>query len=337
MFLAEKRVRSIVSTFWTHFSTFDIMDIVRDNLMSKLEQFVAQVLENASTSTGAQVQIEAIIVGNESGDGASQPRRRVLKTISLDDLQYSLAHSARRIAGGDNNHRVSNPQSLSNPERHPTGEFSSPTKTQRPALEPHAPDDQDVNEDGGGVARRTSRRKMVGGLRLGHSGSSCNLTPPRTPTPPNTRQLETDERHFPKRRKLDKEGPAKLQKSTVDKLIEGIWEQIHKPRTLALGPELNAALQTIAERIGAGSNVAAAASADFGNASRCCRQITCGSRTARALEVIIQAHWIDCYDARIAALGEERPDLRVQEHKKMVLTEACTLFSWSEKELRNRM
>jgi hypothetical protein len=208
--------------------------------------------------------------------------------------------------------------------------------TQESTPELRLPDNGFGDEAENEGAQQTSRRKMVGGLRLGQSGPPCNLTPPRTPTPPSTRQLESDERNFPKRRKIDRGGPAKLQQSTVERLIESIWEQIHRPWTLALGPELSEAFEAVMEGLSDGSN-GVSTSSNFGNVSRYCRQITCGSRTTRALEVIIQAHWIDCFDARVAALADKRPDLRPPGHKKMVLTEACIVFSWSEKELRNRM
>lgn len=311
------------------------MDLIRNSLMSKIDQFVSEALQNTSTSTGAKLQIEARIVDDGDEACSQPPRRCVLGDISLEDLK----HSPKPATAGDANHHLSKQRSLPFPEQYPAGEkFNSGASTQRFTLEARTPGNGDADEGENEAAQQLPRRKMVGGLCLGHSsGNSRNLTPPRTPTPTTTRQLESDERHFPKRRKLGKKGPAKLQRSTIDKLIEGIWEQIHKPRTLALGPELGVALQSIAERVGEGSGGTSTTSLDFGTVSRCCRQITCGSRTARALEVIIQAYWVESYEARLAALREERPDMRPYEHKKMVLSEACTLFAWSEKELRNRM
>jgi hypothetical protein len=320
------------------------MDLIRASLVSKVDQFVSEVLQNAGTSTGAKLQIEARIVDDGAGDEAcSQPWTCVLEDVSLSDLRQS----PNPATAGDGIHHIFNQQSPPCSQPYYAGEkYDRGTRTRRSTLEPCTPnsggadaeEDEDEDEDGHRTVQHLPRRKMVGGLRLGHSSSiSCNLTPPRTPTPPTTRQFESDQRHFSKRRKLDKEGPAKLQRSTVDKLIEGIWEQIHKPHTLALGPELGEALQSIVDRVGEASAGPTTTPTDFGNASRWCRQISCGSRTARALEVIIQAHWVDCYDARLVAFREERPDLRLHEHKKMVMSEACALFAWSEKDLRNRM
>lgn len=162
----------------------------------------------------------------------------------------------------------------------------------------------------------------MGGLRLGGN------TPQREPSPSGTRQLASDQRNFPKRRRID-DGPAKLQPSTIDKLIEGIWEQIHTPNILVVPPDISDIIKPL--------RPAANLSLDFTDVSRRCRILTGISRTARSIEVMMQAHWIDCFHSRIDALKESRPDLRPHEHKKLVMTEACATFEWSEKDLRNRM
>jgi hypothetical protein len=77
--------------------------------------------------------------------------------------------------------------------------------------------------------------------------------------------------------------------------------------------------------------------ADFDLTTHTCRQITEGARTGKALEVIMQAHWVDSFDAQLATLAESRTDLRPSEQKKATMAKACELFNWSEKELRNRM
>ena len=138
----------------------------------------------------------------------------------------------------------------------------------------------------------------------------------------------TDQRTFSKRRRVD-EGPAKLQPSTIDKLIEGIWEQIHTPNILVIPPDISDIIRPL--------RPAANLSLDFTDVSRRCRILTGISRTARSIEVMMQAHWVDCYHARIEAMKEQRPDLRPHEHRKLVMTEACSTFEWSEKDLRNRM
>lgn len=61
------------------------------------------------------------------------------------------------------------------------------------------------------------------------------------------------------------------------------------------------------------------------------------SRTTRSIEVIMQVYWVDCYYTRIDVLKDQRLDLRPYEYKKLIMTEACTNFEWSKKNLRNRM
>lgn len=48
----------------------------------------------------------------------------------------------------------------------------------------------------------------------------------------------------------------------------------------------------------------------------------------------MQAHWVQCFDDRVAELAEN--SLR-EKAKKTAISEACVDFSWSEKELRNKM
>ena len=75
----------------------------------------------------------------------------------------------------------------------------------------------------------------------------------------------------------------------------------------------------------------------FARKNALCLKATTLSKSARASEVIVQAHWIDCYDARIKTLAEENPRLSPTEARMAGLVEACTALGWTPKELRNRM
>lgn len=61
------------------------------------------------------------------------------------------------------------------------------------------------------------------------------------------------------------------------------------------------------------------------------------SQSSRALEMIVQAYWIECYEARIAARRAENPDFSATEARMAVLTEGCAVLGWKEKDLRNRL
>lgn len=122
----------------------------------------------------------------------------------------------------------------------------------------------------------------------------------------------------------------------VDKLVEGIWEQIHQSKNQAGERDLKEVSDFLKDELCDKPSFDVASKEVFERATRRCRRVTVGTRTARSLEVVIQAHWIDQFDTRLSEVKQEQPNLKLQEHKKIVMSEACEAFSWSEKELRNR-
>lgn len=185
-----------------------------------------------------------------------------------------------------------------------------------------------------GESTAAERRKAVGGLRLG-PGSGPNEDDPNS-----IRQLQSDSRTFPKRRKINDERRA-LKPSTLDKLITSIWEQIHG--SLQLDPRLvmeqwseqrsimniNAVMEP--------TSLSTTESQRFSKINILCRKVTQASRCCRSIEVIVQAHWIGSYDKRVRLLAEASPYLSLTKHKVAVLKEACEDFGWTEKDLRNKI
>jgi hypothetical protein len=53
--------------------------------------------------------------------------------------------------------------------------------------------------------------------------------------------------------------------------------------------------------------------------------------------MVIQAYWIECYEARIVALRIEKPSKSLTDIRMEALKEACATFNWKEKELRNKL
>ena len=53
--------------------------------------------------------------------------------------------------------------------------------------------------------------------------------------------------------------------------------------------------------------------------------------------MIVQAYWIECYEARIAVIRLENPRYSSTDAKMAALKEACSVLNWKEKDLRNRM
>jgi hypothetical protein len=169
----------------------------------------------------------------------------------------------------------------------------------------------------------TKRRKAVGGLRLARApaGIIDQPTPPRTPPPKPSRQLQANLRNFPQRKRQRTTETHALRPSTWDKLVLGIWEQIHGPIRLDW---------TEQGTISSTQNT-------FQDVSTLCLRVSQASRRCRSLEVIVQAHWVECYDAHVDTIVARQPNNSLSEAKKTALSEACRDFGWSEKVLRNKM
>lgn len=61
------------------------------------------------------------------------------------------------------------------------------------------------------------------------------------------------------------------------------------------------------------------------------------SQSSRALEMIVQAYWVDCYEARIVAVQLEQGILSTTEARMTALREACAVLKLTEKDMRNRL
>lgn len=94
-------------------------------------------------------------------------------------------------------------------------------------------DDQDEEEEegeeDGNSGAGVPQRSALSGLRPARSGADTVVEE----APDSQRQIHSGDK-FPKRRKLKPVGHF-MQPSTLDKLIGGIWEQIHA--SLSLDPE----------------------------------------------------------------------------------------------------
>ncbi|EEP80192.1 conserved hypothetical protein [Uncinocarpus reesii 1704] len=196
--------------------------------------------------------------------------------------------------------------------------------TSKPA-EPSHPTQRDEYEG-------RKRRKVVGGLRLrprtsysrenGHDSSSYS----NFQTEP-VRQLLSETR-FPQRSHSKQASRATGEPSSVDKLISGIWRQLHS------NTELNWSALATHAAVGVSGEATAKL---FKAVSNLCLRQSNKTQTARALEMIVQAYWIDCYEARLKSIRLERPTSSASETRITALKEACSALGWGEKELRNKM
>ncbi|KAL4893833.1 SET domain-containing protein [Aspergillus ambiguus] len=201
----------------------------------------------------------------------------------------------------------------------------TPSPNEPPTNDPLTPQSLPNNDID---TRQAKRRKTVSGLRLAptrHAStpterelSSDDQDPAAAAATlkPSVRQVHSDTR-FPQRKKPGHESAAPvLEPTSTDKLIAGIWRQVIEP--------------TVDIRTGVSGEV-------FRAINTLCLKYHNQSQSSRALEMIVQAYWIECYQARIAVIRLENPHLSTTEARMVALKEACTTLHWKEKDLRNRI
>lgn len=223
---------------------------------------------------------------------------------------------------------------------HQDNEVVSPTEKPQPHSSPEPAVERRSSVD---KTLSSSRRKGTGGLRM-----SQNQTI-QEDLSEHQRQMQVDARSFPKRKKVASDKFV-FQPSTLDKLIIGIWEQVHgsinlSPKVIfeqfqvaSAGPtdmihhtEVNTAA------ISALSTTAIATCNSFSQMNVFCRKVTQASRVSRSIEMIVQARWTELFEDQIQLRAATMAELSATKHRKAVFMEACQDFGWSEKELRNKM
>ncbi|GAB7358012.1 hypothetical protein MBLNU230_g0177t1 [Neophaeotheca triangularis] len=228
---------------------------------------------------------------------------------------------------------------------HPTPEEAEPAHSQyaptqqrtfRPRIAPPSPVEESDN-------RPSKRRKATGGLRVGGVPSSSLTT--QSSSNRVTRHMESDVRVFPQRKKRSSDNPA-LQPSTLEKFINGVWQNLYSGEKMDPAqvieqwqaiqgtgqPKLLADTAGETEIAARDSNTAI--SGMYTRINILTRKLSQTSKTCRSLEVIVQAYWVQCFDDRVTELSAS---LTKDKAKKTAIAEACVDFSWSEKELRNKM
>ena len=133
------------------------------------------------------------------------------------------------------------------------------------------------------------------------------------------------------------------QPSTLNKFISGVWDSLYA--SIKLDPtevieqwqalEASGQPRLLTENeTSLATRGRTAAQGVFTRMNVLTRKVSQTSRTCRSLEVIVQAHWIQCFDDRVLELTSSMPR---EKAKKQTIAEACMDFSWTEKELRNKM
>lgn len=177
------------------------------------------------------------------------------------------------------------------------------------------------------------------------------------------RQMHVADYNFPKRARISSEIAFSPEQTSLGKFISSVWEQIYggvnlEPQSLVEQWQLtvDAAANTFNDgsfgddnQLGPGpppsllptTGVAVAGldgtSGSFSRSNTLCRKVTQAGRTCRAIEVIVQARWIEHFDSYVDFLAVTNPSMSRTKCRKSALLEACNDFGWSEKELRNKM
>ncbi|KAK6008157.1 hypothetical protein QM012_000060 [Aureobasidium pullulans] len=164
------------------------------------------------------------------------------------------------------------------------------------------------------------------------------------------RRLQTDIREKPQRR-TTKDEPA-LRPSTLSKLVVGIWEQIFSSMSFDISVVTSEwrttgfqAHRTLITDMGDDNQPltavqvppATAPERTFTRMNLLCRKISQASRCSRALEVVVQASWIEYFDRQVQDIAKENPQLSATKARMKALAQACSEIGWSEKEIRNKM
>ncbi|KAL4936218.1 hypothetical protein BDV06DRAFT_228108 [Aspergillus oleicola] len=188
--------------------------------------------------------------------------------------------------------------------------------------------------------RPSKRHKTVGGLQLPHShrkkqgakirpiqdeaiGNEINSDAPKS-----IRQVESETR-FPQRAKPGQGlEPPVLEPTSTDRLIAGIWKQVYS--SVKLSRDFSDVKPSF--------NIRSAPSLEvFKSVNALCLKYYNRCQSSRALEMIVQAFWVECFEARTAVLRYEKPILSKTESRMIAIREACVFLNWKEKDLRNRM
>ncbi|THV69189.1 SET domain-containing protein [Aureobasidium pullulans] len=197
----------------------------------------------------------------------------------------------------------------------------------------------------------SKRRKITGGLRLRPMGSANQSMSPEAEenSQAPVRRLQADVREKPQRRTARDE-PA-LRPSTLSKLIVGIWEQVFSSMSFDIsvvssewrttGFQTHRSLITDLAQGEQPSAVqvppATVPERTFTRMNLLCRKISQASRCSRALEVVVQASWIEHFDRQVQEIAKEHPQLSATKARMKALAQACSEIGWSEKEIRNKM
>ena len=129
--------------------------------------------------------------------------------------------------------------------------------------------------------------------------------------------------------------------AALNKLVGGIWQALFSDAKLdpsdffQAGQEIadSADLRLLGSVENDADNTIATRSL-FSRINLIARKVSQTSKACRAIEISVQARWVQCFDDHVESLSSTMsPDVA----RKRAMAEACSDFGWSDKELRNKM
>ncbi|KAJ3563085.1 hypothetical protein NPX13_g8322 [Xylaria arbuscula] len=337
-------------------------DMLSEEQTSKLRQHVANAIADQLTWANVDwvlfdqlsepsVRIEAEF--RDRSAEASSPERRPLPGLTISQVIDLTALVSPKPSAAAKRLATGLPKHQRNAE--PSSGIIVPSSRSRTPVAGHdvshqASDRQGTTSPVYGVSESLDKDDHGDSSRMALSGlrPSCRAIPV---VEDNTqRQMEVVNENFPKRRKAEAVGYA-MKPSTLDKLIIGIWEQLHSGMSIdpvAILGELMAptlirdAVAPPPDTVEPAFSTSVLSTTSppgrhFNDTTVFCRKVTQASRTCRSVEVIVQARWVEHFDAYVEQLRASDPKTSSTRHRKAASVEASTGFGWSEKELRNKM
>lgn len=302
-------------------STPEMEDVARQLAMQVSEQLpgiLHQLVQGGFDPGDHPLQLECSLT---AGDTTTRTTNSLVQVASINigrDLTPIPSAGVTQSTGNTRSGRHTHPLSQHG-KSHPTSSDSNHGSR----TVPDVPDSD---------SRPTKRRKGTGRPRTADSGSSIDS---------NSKALvqRDEDGAMAMQKKRTSENPA-LQPSTLDKFITGVWDSLFSG--VRMDPteviEQWQAIESSGQPKLLMDNdkdvVAKRDTGIFGRMNVLTRKISQTSKTCRSLEIIVQAHWVQCFDDRVLELSRASTP---EKAKKAAITEACVDFNWTEKELRNKM
>ncbi|KAG8628347.1 hypothetical protein KVT40_004220 [Elsinoe batatas] len=291
-----------------------------DELVLHIASTIREQLRRQSRVTGG-VSLDDLRNGSLRLEGFLSSGLAEPRQIHLGTVHFSQSTSPNLSRQPVDSHTTS---PLLTTSLGPPSLTTNPTSSRnlRRRLSRHSPSPSSSSEEG--IDNDVSiRRKATGGLHVKRGQQSIDST---DTTPSGPRSMDSS-RSFPQRKKpKSREILPAMQPTSVAKLVNGFGSASLEWRD-----------RSLIEDVGRHSLISGQADLDYSQMNTFCKKVTQASRCTRALEVIVQARWVECFDARIQTLLRENLDLSLTRVKMLALKEAYEDFGWSEKEMRNKM